>query len=193
MGLRISGRHLVMDDSSPAVAKSQQDCAAVYMLLEMQPHVKLLISLNNIQITPCKTACSLGVVLDNQLLFLSGITNQTRPCQYLLYNSRRVRPFLSIGAIWELVSSLVILRLSTVTCSWQVCPCIRPLQLIQDAFAGLFSTFPSLLPSIHSCPFPPLASCIQHFCKSLWRMSSAKCCKCDVNVQKYANPVYQTI
>ncbi|KAK3556109.1 hypothetical protein QTP70_005553 [Hemibagrus guttatus] len=75
------------------------------------PAQDLAISLNNSMISPSATAHNLGVTMDNQLSFSSHVTNVTRACRFLLYNIRRMRPFLSTQATQVLVQSLVISRL----------------------------------------------------------------------------------
>ncbi|KAK3572946.1 hypothetical protein QTP86_010648, partial [Hemibagrus guttatus] len=62
------------------------------------PAQDLAISLNNSMISPSATARNLGVTMDNQLSFSSHVTNVTRSCRFLLYNIRRIRPFLSTRA-----------------------------------------------------------------------------------------------
>ncbi|KAI4903791.1 hypothetical protein NFI96_028861 [Prochilodus magdalenae] len=101
-----------------------------------------------------KDARCLGVILDGQLSFSAHITNLTRACRFLLYNIRRIRPFLSQGATQLLVQSLVISRLDY--CNWLLAGlplrAIRRLQLVQDAAARLifnltkFTHVPALAP-----------------------------------------------
>ncbi|KAI4903988.1 hypothetical protein NFI96_027339, partial [Prochilodus magdalenae] len=55
------------------------------------PHCDLAFSLGN----STEDARSLGVILDGQLSFSAHIANLTRSCRFLLYNIRRIRPFLS--------------------------------------------------------------------------------------------------
>ncbi|KAK3529963.1 hypothetical protein QTP86_009350 [Hemibagrus guttatus] len=62
------------------------------------PAQDLAISLSNSMISPSATVRNLGVTMDNQLSFSSHITNVTRSCRFLLYNIRRIRPFLSTQA-----------------------------------------------------------------------------------------------
>ncbi|KAK3560224.1 hypothetical protein QTP86_002099, partial [Hemibagrus guttatus] len=62
------------------------------------PAQDLAISLNNSMISPSATAHNLGVTMDNHLSFSSHVTNVTRSCRFLLYNIRRIRPFLSTQA-----------------------------------------------------------------------------------------------
>ncbi|KAK3548660.1 hypothetical protein QTP70_016409, partial [Hemibagrus guttatus] len=76
------------------------------------PAQDLALSLNNSMISPSATACNLGVTMDNQLSFSSHVANVTRSCWFLLYNIKRIQPFLSTQATQMLVQSLVILRLN---------------------------------------------------------------------------------
>ncbi|KAK3556766.1 hypothetical protein QTP70_016688, partial [Hemibagrus guttatus] len=62
------------------------------------PAKDLAISLNNSMISPSATAHNLGVTMDNQLSFSSHVANVTRSCRFLLYNIRRIQPFLSTQA-----------------------------------------------------------------------------------------------
>ncbi|KAI4896431.1 hypothetical protein NFI96_006938 [Prochilodus magdalenae] len=75
------------------------------------PHHDLTISFGNSLIAPTKEDRSLGVILDGQLSFSAHIANLTRSCRFLLYNIRRIRPFLSQEATQLLFQSLVISRL----------------------------------------------------------------------------------
>ncbi|KAK3514260.1 hypothetical protein QTP70_012098 [Hemibagrus guttatus] len=106
------------------------------------------------------TACNLGVIVDNQLSFSSHVTNVTRSCRFLLYNIRRIRPFLSTQATQVLVQSLVISRLDYCNSLLAGLPlnAIRPLQMIQNAAARLVFNLPKfshttpLLRSLHWLP-----------------------------------------
>ncbi|KAK3513609.1 hypothetical protein QTP70_026916, partial [Hemibagrus guttatus] len=124
------------------------------------PAQDLVISLNNSMISPSATARNLGVTMDNQLSFSSHVTNVTRSCQFLLYNIRRIRPFLSTQATQVLVQSLVISRLDYCNSLLAGLPlnAIRPLQMIQNAAARLVFNLPKfshttpLLRSLHWLP-----------------------------------------
>ncbi|KAK3561324.1 hypothetical protein QTP86_030626 [Hemibagrus guttatus] len=124
------------------------------------PAQDLAISLNNSMISPSATARNLGVTMDNQLSFSSHVTNVTRSCRFLLYNIRRIRPFLSIQATQVLVQSLVISRLDYCNSLLAGLPlnAIRPLQMIQNAAARLVFNLPKfshttpLLCSLHWLP-----------------------------------------
>ncbi|KAI4893333.1 hypothetical protein NFI96_005518 [Prochilodus magdalenae] len=121
------------------------------------PHCDLAISLGNSLITPSEDAGSLGVILDGQLSFSAHIANLTRSCRFLLYNIRRIQPFLSQEATQLLVQSLVISRLDYCNSLLAGLPlwAIRPLQLVQNAAAHLIFNLPKfthvtpLLRSLH--------------------------------------------
>ncbi|KAK3514352.1 hypothetical protein QTP70_015881 [Hemibagrus guttatus] len=115
------------------------------------PAQDLAISLNNSMISPSATARNLGVTMDNQLSFSSHVTNVTCSCRFLLYNIRRIRPFLSTQATQVLVQSLVISRLDY--CNSLLAG--LPLNAIQNAAARLVFNLPKfshttpLLRSLH--------------------------------------------
>ncbi|KAK3557743.1 hypothetical protein QTP86_000303 [Hemibagrus guttatus] len=122
------------------------------------PAQNLAISLSNSMISPTASARNLGVTMDNQLSFSSHVTNVTR--SFLLYNIRRIRPFLSTQATQVLVRSLVISRLDYCNSLLAGVPlnAIRPLQMIQNAAAQLVFNLPKfshttpLLRSLHWLP-----------------------------------------
>ncbi|KAK3528909.1 hypothetical protein QTP70_012870 [Hemibagrus guttatus] len=124
------------------------------------PAQDLAISLSNSMISPTASARNLGVTMDNQLSFSSHVTNVTRSCRFLLYNIRRIRPFLSTQATQVLVQSLVISRLDYCNSLLAGLPlnAIRPLQMIQNAAARLVFNLPKfshttpLLRSLHWLP-----------------------------------------
>ncbi|KAK3543151.1 hypothetical protein QTP70_011943 [Hemibagrus guttatus] len=124
------------------------------------PAQDLAISLSNSMISPTASARNLGVTMDNQLSFSSHVTNVTRSCRFLLYNIRRIRPFLSTQATQVLVQSLVISRLDYCNSLLAGLPlnAIRPLQMIQKAAARLVFNLPKfshttpLLRSLHWLP-----------------------------------------
>ncbi|KAK3517719.1 hypothetical protein QTP70_016392, partial [Hemibagrus guttatus] len=130
------------------------------------PAQDLVISLSNSMISPSASACNLGVTMDNQLSFSSHVTNVTRSCWFLLYNIRRIRPFLSTQAIQVLVQSLIISRLDYCNSLLAGLPlnAIRPLQIIQNAVARLvfnLSKFSHTTPLLRSLHWLPVAACIR--------------------------------
>ncbi|KAK3526876.1 hypothetical protein QTP86_001942, partial [Hemibagrus guttatus] len=124
------------------------------------PAQDLAISLSNSMISPSATARNLGVTMDNQLSISSHVTNVTRSCRFLLYNIRRIRPFLSTQATQVLVQSLVISGLDYCSSLLAGLPlnAIHPLQMIQNAAAPLVFNLPKfshttpLLRSLHWLP-----------------------------------------
>ncbi|KAI4887044.1 hypothetical protein NFI96_003211 [Prochilodus magdalenae] len=130
------------------------------------PHCDLAISFGNSLIASTEDARSLGVILDGQLSFSAHIANLTRSCRFLLYNIRRIRPFLSQEATQLLVQSLVISRLYYCNSLLAGLPlrAIRPLQLVQNAAARLIFNLPkfthvtALLRSLH---WLPVVACIR--------------------------------
>ncbi|KAM9455123.1 putative RNA-directed DNA polymerase from transposon X-element isoform 2-T3 [Clarias gariepinus] len=118
----------------------------LFIPYDSSPCQDLVISLDNNQITPLTTARNLGVTVDNHLSFSPHIANLTCSCRFLLYNIRRIRPFLSSQATQVLVQSLVISRLDYCNSLLAGLPLstIRPLQLIQNAAARLVFNLPKL-------------------------------------------------
>ncbi|KAK3534277.1 hypothetical protein QTP86_008690 [Hemibagrus guttatus] len=124
------------------------------------PAQDLVISLSNSMTSPTASARNLGVTMDNQLSFSSHVTNVTRSCRFLLYNIRRIRPFLSTQATQVLIQSLVISRLDYCNSLLAGLPlnAICPLQMIQNAAARLVFNLPKfshttpLLRSLHWLP-----------------------------------------
>ncbi|KAK3528885.1 hypothetical protein QTP70_012078 [Hemibagrus guttatus] len=130
------------------------------------PAQELAISLSNSMISPSATARNLGVTMDNQLSFSSHVTNVARSCWFLLYNIRRIRPFLSTQATQMLVQSLVISRLDYCNSLLAGLPlnAIRPLQMIQNTAARLvfnLSKFSHTTPLLRSLHWIPVAACIR--------------------------------
>ncbi|KAK3572653.1 hypothetical protein QTP86_001631 [Hemibagrus guttatus] len=131
------------------------------------PAQDLAISLSNSMISPSATARNLGVTMDNQLSFSSHVTNVTRSCRFLLYNIRRIRPFLSTQATQVLVQSLVISRLDYCNSLLAGLPlnAIRPLQMIQNAAARLVFNLPKFshtTPLLRSLHWLPVAARIRY-------------------------------
>ncbi|KAI4872717.1 hypothetical protein NFI96_007016, partial [Prochilodus magdalenae] len=128
--------------------------------LHYSPHCDLAISFGNSLIAPTEDARSLGVILDGLVSLSAHIANLTWSCRYLLYNIRRIRPFLSQEATQLLVQSLVISRLDYCNSLLAGLPlqAIRPLQLVQNAAARLIFNLPKfthitpLLRSLHWLP-----------------------------------------
>uniref|UniRef100_A0AAR2KZX5 Reverse transcriptase domain-containing protein n=1 Tax=Pygocentrus nattereri TaxID=42514 RepID=A0AAR2KZX5_PYGNA len=127
----------------------------------------LSIPFENTLITPSTEARSLGVVVDDQLSFMAHVANLTRSCRFLLYNIRRIRPFLSREATQVLVQSLVISRLDYCNSLLAGLPMrtIRPLQLIQNPAARLVFNLPKfshVTPLLRSLHWLPVAARIRY-------------------------------
>ncbi|KAK3517061.1 hypothetical protein QTP86_004267, partial [Hemibagrus guttatus] len=105
--------------------------------IDPSPVQDLALSLNNSMISHSATARNLGVTMDNQLFFSTRVANVTRLYQFLLYNIRRIRPFLSTQATQVLVQSLVISILDYCNSLLAGLPlnAIHPLQMIQNSTA----------------------------------------------------------
>ncbi|KAK3569168.1 hypothetical protein QTP86_025983 [Hemibagrus guttatus] len=115
------------------------------------PDQDLAISLNNSMISPSATARNLGVTMDNQLYFSSHVTSVTRSCRFLLYNIRRIRPFLSTQATQVLVQSLVISRLDYCNSLLAGLPLMGNLPTANDPKCSCTTMFSTCL----SSPTPP--------------------------------------
>ncbi|KAI4890432.1 hypothetical protein NFI96_010823, partial [Prochilodus magdalenae] len=103
-----------------------------------------------------EVGCAAEGISVTELSFSAQIANLTRSCRFLLYNIRRIRPFLSHEATQLLVQSLVISRL--VFLAGLPLWAIRPLQLVRNAAAQLIFNLPKfthvtpLLRSLHRLP-----------------------------------------
>jgi hypothetical protein len=62
-------------------------------------------------VSPSKSAKNLGMTLDNTLSFSANIKVVTHSFRFMLYNTRRVRPYLIQEAAQVLIQALVISRL----------------------------------------------------------------------------------
>ncbi|XP_057198862.1 uncharacterized protein LOC130559668 [Triplophysa rosa] len=95
------------------------------------------IQLGSSTITSSRTARNLGVVIDNQLNFTDQVVSTTRSCRFILYNIRKIRPFVSEHATQVLVQALVLSRLdycNVLLAGFPACT-TKPLQMIQNAAA----------------------------------------------------------
>ena len=108
------------------------------------PFSDFSISLGEATVTSSPSARNLGVLMDNRLSFSENITAVTRTCRFLLYNIRRIRPFLTTHSTQLLVQAMVLSRLDYCNSLLAGLPAsaIRPLQLIQNAAARLIFNAP---------------------------------------------------
>ena len=108
------------------------------------PHRDLAIAIDNAVVMSTRTALNLGVTLDDRLSFSANIASVTRSCRFVLYNIRRIRPFLTENAAQVLIQALVISRLDYCNSLLAGAPtsAIKPLELVQKAAARLVSNRP---------------------------------------------------
>ncbi|KAI7805498.1 reverse transcriptase-like protein [Triplophysa rosa] len=100
-------------------------------------HHNFSIQLGSSTITSSRTARNLGVVIDDRLNFTDQVASTTRSCRFILYNIRKIRPFLSEHATQVLVQALVLSRLdycNALLAGFPACT-TKPLQMIQNAAA----------------------------------------------------------
>ncbi|KAG7477287.1 hypothetical protein MATL_G00092550 [Megalops atlanticus] len=130
------------------------------ILTRTSPLQELSVTVDGTTVTPSTLVKSLGVTLNNRLDFTDYISQTARSCQFLLYNIRRIRPFLTTYSTQLLVQATVLSRLDYCNALLAGLPActIQPLQLIQNAAAWLiynlpkFSRVTSLLRSLHWLP-----------------------------------------
>ena len=124
------------------------------------PHRDMAITIDTAVVKSTRTAKNLGVTLDDGLSFSANIASVTRSCRFLLYNIRRIRPFLTEKAAQVLIQALVISRLDYCNSLLAGAPAsdIKPLELVQKAAARLvfnrpkFTHTTALLRSLHWLP-----------------------------------------
>ncbi|KAF4075661.1 hypothetical protein AMELA_G00221390, partial [Ameiurus melas] len=97
------------------------------------------VQLSSLTLMPTKTARNLGVILDEGLTFTDHISATARSCRFILYNIKKIRPFLTKQATQILVQALVISKLDYCNSLLSGLPAssIKPLQMIQNAAARL--------------------------------------------------------
>ncbi len=107
-------------------------------------HHNFTFQLGSSTITLSKTARNLVVVIDDKLNFTDHITKTALSCRFVLYNIKKIRPFLSEHATQLLVQALVLSRLDYCNALLTGLPAssIKPLQLIQNAAARLIFNEP---------------------------------------------------
>jgi hypothetical protein len=66
---------------------------------------------DNSTVSPSQIAKNLGVTLDNTLSFSANIKAVTRSCRFMLYNIRRVQPYLTQEVSQVLIQALFISHL----------------------------------------------------------------------------------
>ncbi|KAJ8349835.1 hypothetical protein SKAU_G00249650 [Synaphobranchus kaupii] len=126
----------------------------LFMPYKTSPLHDLSITVDWTVVAASRSARNLGVVLDDRLDFKEHIRATARSCRFLLYNIRRIRPYLTTYSTQLLVQTMVTSRLdycNSLLASLPACA-ILPLQLIQNAAARLFSHVTPLLRSLHCLP-----------------------------------------
>ncbi|KAI5098273.1 sodium- and chloride-dependent creatine transporter 1 [Silurus meridionalis] len=129
------------------------------------PQLKRNPSITELLVIPA-TARNLVVSMDNERSFFPHVANVARSCRFLLYNIRRIRPFLSTQVAQVLVQSLVISKLDYCNSLLAGFPLntIRPEQMIQNAAAQLVFNLPKFLhttPLLRSLHWLPVAARIR--------------------------------
>ncbi|XP_053543394.1 uncharacterized protein LOC128635289 [Ictalurus punctatus] len=99
----------------------------------------LTVQLSSLTLMPTRTARNLGVILDDSLTFTDHISTTARSCRFILYNIKKIRPYLTEQATQILVQALVISKLDYCNSLLSGLPAssIKPLQMIQNAAACL--------------------------------------------------------
>ncbi len=118
------------------------------------------IQLGSSTITPSSSVRNLGVIFDDH------IAKTAQSCRFAFHNTRKTRPFLTQHAPQLLVQAFVLSRLDycnaflagLLSCT------IKPLQMIQNAAAGLVFSEPKrahVTPLFISLHWLPVAACIK--------------------------------
>ncbi|KAI5606726.1 hypothetical protein C0J50_7537, partial [Silurus asotus] len=130
---------------------------------DSSPGQDLQITLHDSLLFPSATARNLGVTMDNHLYFFPHVANVACSCRFLLYNIRRIRPFLSTQAAQVLVQSLVISRLDYCSSLLAGLPlnAIRPLQMIAALLVFNQPKFSHTTPLLRSLHWLPVAARIR--------------------------------
>ncbi|XP_053478557.1 uncharacterized protein LOC128606451 [Ictalurus furcatus] len=126
----------------------------------------LTVQLGSTTLKPTRTARNLGVILDDSLTFTDHISTTARSCRFILYNIKKIRPYLTEQATQILVQALVISKLDYCNSLLSGLPAssIKPLQMIQNAAAHLVFNQPKrthVAPLFISLQWLPVASRIK--------------------------------
>ncbi len=107
-------------------------------------HHNFTFQLGSSTITPLKTARNLGVMIDDQLTFSDHIAKSIRSCRFVLFNTMKIRSFLSEHASQLIVQALVLSRMDY--CNALLAGLsAKPLQLIQNAAARFIFNEPKIM------------------------------------------------
>ncbi len=110
-------------------------------------HHNFTFQLGTSTITPSKTARNLGVMIDDQLTLSDHIAKSIRSCRFVLFNTMKIRSFLSEHASQLIVQALVLSRLDYCNALLAGLPVssIKPLQLIQNVAARFIFNEPKIM------------------------------------------------
>ena len=117
------------------------------------PHRDLAIAIDNAVVMSTRTALNLGVTLDDRLSFSANIASVTRTGTFLLYNIRRIHPFLTEKAAQVLIQALVMSRLDYCNSLLAGAPAsaMKPLELVLSESCGSSGVQP---PQVHPHNYP---------------------------------------
>ncbi|KAK3518428.1 hypothetical protein QTP70_000590 [Hemibagrus guttatus] len=98
--------HTTADDTQLIFSFPPSDATASARISACLEYISSWMTAHQLKLNPSKTellvipatARNLGVTMDNQLSFSSHVAYVTLSCRFLLYNIRRIRPFLSTQA-----------------------------------------------------------------------------------------------
>ncbi|KAM9547721.1 uncharacterized protein ACWYII_037372 [Salvelinus alpinus] len=102
------------------------------------------ITVDHSTVLPSQSAKNLSVTLDNTLSFSANIKAVTRSCRCMLYNIRRVQPYLTQEVAEVIIQARVLSPLDYCNSLLPGLPAcaIKPLQLIQNTAARLVFNHP---------------------------------------------------
>ncbi|XP_053536653.1 uncharacterized protein LOC128632899 [Ictalurus punctatus] len=123
----------------------------------------LTVQLGSLTLMPTGMARNLGVILDDGLTFTDHISATARSCRFILYNIKKIRPYITKQATQILVQALVISKLDYCTSLLSGLPA-KPLEMIQNAAACLVfnqSQRTHVTPLFISLHWLPVAACIK--------------------------------
>ncbi|KAF4081263.1 hypothetical protein AMELA_G00159440 [Ameiurus melas] len=126
----------------------------------------LTVQLSSLTLMPTRTARNLGVILDDGLTFTGHISATARSCRFILYNIKKIQPYLTKQATQILVQALIISKLDYCNSLLSSLPAssIKPLQMIQNAAAYLIFNQPKTTHVTHlfiSLHWHPVAARIE--------------------------------
>ncbi|XP_053471170.1 uncharacterized protein mpc2a isoform X1 [Ictalurus furcatus] len=123
----------------------------------------LMVQLSSTTLKPTRTARNLGMTFDDSLTITDHISTTARSCRFILYNIKKIRPYLTKQAKQQLVqaTNLVISKLDY--CNALLlglsASSIKHLQTIQNAAAHLVFNQPKRTKCHTPLHLPLLASC----------------------------------